>query len=198
MLVISICQTYVGQLSLESPLFSVSLCDFVFEMNLAQLVTESTHVKGNILDLVFTNVENSIHDFSISNSHPLIPSDHRTISFKINCIYSPRQRTSHKPFFDYSKADLGALCDHLLDTDFSDCLYSDNVEYVWSSIKSSILNAMNIYIPKVRIKPRKHPKWYNSDIRHMLNCICTVRRKYNKHPTSYNLSKLHNLDYRAN
>ena len=82
----------------------------------------------------------------------------------------------------------------LFDTDFGDCTHSDDVEYVWSYIKSAILKAMSIYIPKVRLTPRKHPNWYNPDIRLMLNCIRTLRRKCNKHPTSYNLSKLQNLE----
>ena len=37
--------------------FSNSFCDFVFEMSLSQLVMEATHIKGNILDLVLTNVK---------------------------------------------------------------------------------------------------------------------------------------------
>ena len=58
-----------------------SFCDFVFEMSLSQLVMEATHIKGNILDLVLTNVENSICELSIDTSHPLVHSGHHSITF---------------------------------------------------------------------------------------------------------------------
>ena len=90
--------------------FSISFCDFVYEMNLSQLVMDSTHVKGNILDLVLTNAENFIYDLFIADSLPLIPSDHCTVSFKIKYALPPSQRTSHKYFFDYSKANFDGLC----------------------------------------------------------------------------------------
>ena len=51
-----------------------------------------------------------------------------------------------------------------------------------------------MYTPKVKLKPGKQPKWYNSDIRHHLNCIRTLRRKCSSHPTSFNFSKLQALE----
>ena len=40
--------------------FSNSFCDFVFKHNLTQLMTTPTHEKGNVLDLVLTNVDDVI------------------------------------------------------------------------------------------------------------------------------------------
>jgi len=77
---------------------------------------------------------------------------------------------------NFSKADFEELCNHLLETDFSDCYSSVIVEDVWSTIKHAILYAMNLHIPMLKIKSHKHPKWYNSDIRHHLNCIRTLRK----------------------
>ena len=84
------------------------------------------------------------------------------------------------------------MCDYLLDIDFSDCLLSSSIEQVWSILKYAILTAMHIYIPKVRVKPKHHPKWFNSEIRHAINCLRTLRKKYS---TPRNLSKLHSLEY---
>ena len=39
------------------------------------------------------------------------------------------------------------------------------------------------YIPKLRLKSRPHPKWFNSDIRHHLNCLRTLRQKLKIHPS---------------
>ena len=49
---------------------------------------------------------------------------------------------------------------------------------------------MNLHIPKVKIKSQKHPKWYNSDIRHHLNWIHTLRKRCISHPTIHNSAKL--------
>ena len=86
------------------------------------------------------------------------------------------------------------LCDHLLDIDFSNCLQSNAVEHVWSSIKSVILKAMDIYIPKVRLKTSKRPRWFTPEIKHLKNRIRTVRRKCKYHPTPSNCSKLLDLE----
>ena len=49
---------------------------------------------------------------------------------------------------------------------------------------------MNLYIPKLKVKTLKHPKWFNSDLRHHLNCIRSLRKRIRVHPTEKKLSKL--------
>jgi len=142
------------------------VCDFVYKHNFSQLVDCPTHVKGNILDLVLTTSE------SIRSSHcPLI----------FNMLHNRRRVTN--ACHDFCKADFEELCNHLLETDFSDCYNSVVVEDIWSTIKHAILYAMNLHIPMVKIKSHKHPKWYNSDIRHHLNCIRTLRKRCISCPT---------------
>ena len=34
--------------------------------------------------------------------------------------------------------------------DFSPCLLSNDIEFVWSTIKSAVYSGMNLFIPKVR------------------------------------------------
>ena len=177
-----------------SSAFSNSLCEFVYEESLSQLINCPTHIKGNTLDLILTNVENLISNLSVSEPHPLIPSDHFTLSFDFKFAFPPLTKKSCKYVFDYSKADYECLCDYLLDTDFSDCFHCCNVEDAWSHIKHAILNAMHLHIPKVKIKSFNHPKWYNSEIRHLIKCIRTLRRKCKSHSTSHNISKLQSLE----
>ena len=98
--------------------------------------------------------------------------------------------------FDYANADYDGLCEYLLEFDFSLCLQSNNTEQVWSIIKSTILCAMDLFIPKVHIKAVSYPKWYNSEIRHLIKCSHSLRRKYRRIPTPHNLSKLQSLQLR--
>jgi len=68
---------------------SNSFCDLVFYLNLVQLVDQPTHSCGNILDLVLTNIEDSIAFLSI---HPVdftpIKSDHFPVTFSLNANLS--------------------------------------------------------------------------------------------------------------
>ena len=87
---------------------STSFCDFMYKMNLTQLVMDSNHVKGNILDLVTTNTKNLI---SIAESHPLISSS-RYIIF---ChLY---EELPINTFLTIPKPVFVGPCDHLLDSD---------------------------------------------------------------------------------
>ena len=61
---------------------------------------------------------------------------------------------------------------------------------MWSSIKLIIQQAMDLFIPKVKLRSHQFPKWFTPDIRHRLNCLRTLRRKCITHPTAHNLSKL--------
>ena len=49
---------------------------------------------------------------------------------------------------------------------------------------------MHLFIPKVRLKSYQHPKWFNSDIRHHLNCLRTLRRKLRIHPSEHIKSRI--------
>lgn len=101
--------------------FSGQLCDLAFKLNISQLVTESTHCKGNdILDIVHTNQEECLSLPIVNNS--LFPaSGHFTIPFSIKHEHRPSKVTS-STFMNFSKANYTSMCDFLLDWDFSPCL----------------------------------------------------------------------------
>ena len=44
---------------------SDSFCDLAFNLNLFHLIKNPTHTQGNILDIMLTNVEESIHTLTI-------------------------------------------------------------------------------------------------------------------------------------
>ena len=92
--------------------------------------------------------------------------------------------------FDFPKANMPGLCSFLENSDFSHCFLSCDVDHVWSSIKLIIQQAMDLFIPKVKLRSHQFPKWFTPDIRHRLNCLRTLRRKCITHPTAHNLSKL--------
>ena len=181
-----ICWASLSGTSLVSNLF----CDFVFEKNLSQLITCPTHIKGNTLDIVLTNDEQLVDNLSVSKCSSSLPSDHYLISFNIPLTCSSIK--NHEALVVYD-ADYEGLCDSLLETDFSSCFLSNCVELVWCFIKHTILHAMDLFIPKVRVKSSPNPKWFNPAIRHTIKCLRTHRRKCHLRPTPHNLSELQSL-----
>ena len=79
-------------------------------------------------------------------------------------------------------------------SDFTDCFLSDSIEHVWSVIKNLILNGMHLHIPTVKLRKQCYPKWFDSELRHLLNCLHTLTRKCHHHPTPHILSKLRALE----
>lgn len=159
-------------------------CDFVFDHNLSQLVTSPTHCKGNILDLVFTNIPDSISTPSVhSQQDCCLSSDHFLLSFSV-AFTMPTSHHKHPLcyVYDYSKADWEGLLNHLLDTDFSALYTTKDVDAAWSLLRDTITNATNRYIPKVCIRSHQRPKWFTSDVQHLLNKTSSLRRRFRSSP----------------
>ena len=68
--------------------------------------------------------------------------------------------------------------------DFSPCFQTEDIEFIWLYLSTVIKDAMNMFIPVAPIHYNKQPTWFNSDIRHHINCLQTLRRKLNKNPTN--------------
>ena len=51
-----------------------------------------------------------------------------------------------------------------------------------------------MYIPKIPNKIANQPKWFNSHIRHKINCLRTLKRKSLKHPSETNKLKVKHLE----
>ena len=171
---------------------SNALCEFVFSNGLVQLVTEATHIKGNTLDLVLTNIPDVFMNVSVNSINHIINTDHLLISFTLknySVSLSSSQKKSHY-IMDYNNMDLDGLCDYLLDFDFSSILALRDVEETWSSLKSVLTTALDLFVPKKKVPSKKSPVWFNSSIRHHLNRVHTLRRKVKSVHSDNNCKKL--------
>ena len=65
-----------------------------------------------------------------------------------------------------------------------------NVDEIWLCLKSQLLLARDFYVPKFKIPAKPHPKWFDSAVRHKLNCVRTLHKKCRKHPSLSNQQKL--------
>ena len=164
-------------------------CEFVFDNDLDQLVTEPTHCQGSTLDLILTNCSRIVHDVK-AHKKSCIPTDHFIISFSIQTPVLPSSRSKSRFVYNFSKANFNLMADYLLYCNFEPCLSSLDVEFVWSYIKCTIYKAMDLFIPKLRLRANNSPKWFNATIRHKLNCIHHLRKKAKHHSSVRNQQKL--------
>ena len=176
--------------------FSSNLCDLIFQHNYVQQVDHPTHIHGNIFDLINTSSESSVSDInSTVEFNQTIKSDHYIISFKLHQS-SPTPPTSKDPvyIFDYHKGDYEGLNNFLISIDFSICYQSNNVEFIWSFIKSTLCKAIREFIPLIKQNAAYHPKYFTPPIRHQVNCVRSLKKKYHKSPTNANLTRLNNTE----
>ena len=167
------------------------ICDFAFDLNLEQLVSAPTHIKGNILDIVLTNCDNYINNLTIHPHQGLsIQSDHFILSFSIAKSRPSPNLISPRYVYDYSKADWDGLSSYLLDYDFDSIFHLSDVETCWMSLKQSLLTAMSLFVPKVKLWAHQRPKWFTASIQNHLNKVHSLRKKTRSTPFPQNLSNL--------
>ncbi len=97
--------TDINWLSLTgSSQFSQDLCNLVFDKNLTQLITLPTHVHGNILDLILTNIPHLISDVTVDTTILSSISDHYTVLFNmVTNSQSPQSQQRTHFLFNYKK-----------------------------------------------------------------------------------------------
>ncbi len=129
---------------------SKSFCEKLFELNLDQLVHVPTHVMGNTLDLIITNVCEEIDNVQVETENKY--SDHYTVHFTISTEY-PRVSNNRKYLYvhDNAKADYEGMNTFLLDHDFSEYYQTRDTDKLWFYLKSLFEEAIDKFVPKVRI-----------------------------------------------
>ena len=97
--------------------FSSKICDLIFQYNYTQIVEYSTHVQGNILDLIITNCDENISSPQIhTEDNPLLKSDHYPVTFNLNLLHNCNATTVSDSInlYDYSKADFDSVNEYSL------------------------------------------------------------------------------------
>ena len=149
----------------------------MYDCGFAQLITDPTHFKGNILDLASTNNP----DF-LANVRPCcdpfqIETNHHTIFLVIHDNISDTISSTIKEVYNYFRTNLDGSADYLLDYNFFSCISSSGIEMSWLILKSIITRSVKIFLPKVKMWAHPSPKWFTSEIKHGLHVVHTLRKK---------------------
>ena len=137
------------------------LDEFV-QAGLVQLINESTHIKGNILDILLTNSEHFINDIIVSISNGLCKSDHYSINFKINLKVN-RKETEKIKAFNYKRANWDLLNRDLSIVDWTSMIDTSNPDNAWMNFKDTLLQLVDLHIPRITIKSKYKPPWFDAE-----------------------------------
>ena len=132
-----------------------------------QLVNFPTHIKGNKLDLILTNVPGMLSD--IEDMGRLGRSDHVMLLMKLET--SARGAPTEQMVPNWRRADWDGLKKCVGEADMVEKMEAASAEQAWNILKSSILSAVEKNVP---LKPRRtsnKPSWMTRGI------IRALRRK---------------------
>ena len=133
----------------------------------SQLVEFPTHIKGNILDLVLTNVPEQVTE--IENVGRLGRSDHVMLLVKLQVAAQEAPTSQMVP--NWHKADWDGLKRSVTEADMVARMDGATAAQAWDIFKGSILQAVEKFVPTRPRRGNNKPAWMNRDI------IRALRRK---------------------
>ena len=140
--------------------------------NFQQLVTFPTHVRGNVLDLIFANrPENIINIESLGN---LSNSDHSILS--IDVIFNSKFNSSDELIEDWKNGDVEGLKDFLKMVNWYETMDGRDTEECWKFFKDKISTGIDRFIPKIRRRKSNNHQWMTRQVKRIVR---QKQRHYN-------------------
>ena len=157
--------------------------DALDEKSLDQIIDFPTHVRGNILDLLLTDMPEKILD--VKDVGNLGSSDHCILLFDMlfDCDYS----ATSQMLPDWQKADNEGLENYLNSINWQ-CINNVDTESGWNFFKTKIQNGIEKYVP---FKPRRKkgkPCWITKDVTKLSRKKQKLWKRFSKNRTSENFS----------
>ena len=143
---------------------------------MVQMVDFSTHVKGNTLDLVITNMPERV--LEVREEGRLGKSDHVMIVTEISV--GKLHRDSQMPLPDWHNADWASMRGELEDRVWINSVTRSSMDVAWQLVKDEVDELTRKYVPLRRRRNHNRPVWMNQEI---LRAIRKKKRlwKQNKH-----------------
>ena len=127
---------------------------------MTQLVDFSTQVKGNILDLVITNMPERV--LEVREEGRLGKSDHMMIVTEISVGGVAKE--NQIPLPDWRRADWTAMRTELEDRAWINRVRSSNMEAAWQLVKGKVEELTRKYVPVRRRRNQNRPAWMTQEI----------------------------------
>jgi Reverse transcriptase (RNA-dependent DNA polymerase)/Endonuclease-reverse transcriptase len=134
---------------------------------LEQLVTCSTHVRGNILDLVITDSPERVLD--ISEEGRLGSSDHVMLLTRVTVGAGTPPNVRAMP--DWGRADWQGMRGELQQVDWNAALHGKSADQAWTHLREKVEEVVTRFVPERRRRNHDKPPWLSRNI------LRAIRRK---------------------
>ena len=137
------------------------------ESLMEQLVDFPTHIRGNILDVILTNIPERFHE--VKEDGRLGRSDHCMISATISM--TRKKQAKEELRLNWARADWRAMELDLARAGWQRRFQGLGAEEAWMILKQEINKVVEEHVPKYRMRNHDKPAWLNRDI------LREIRRK---------------------
>jgi Endonuclease-reverse transcriptase len=136
----------------------MELLEAAHAANMDQMTSFPTHVRGNRLDLILTNVPEKIRH--VEDAGRLGRSDHSIISFEIVTKVTPEPAKTVK---NWRRADWASIRDGLRNTVWPTTEDNTSVEEFWQKIRNRISVLTEQHVPVRQVKGNR-ANWMSNEI----------------------------------
>ena len=169
---------------------NIPLVNAVGNQFLEQMVKESTHARGNILDLVFTNMPENV--LNISTIGNLGNSDHSIL--KIELDISPQFNETSELIRDWRKGDNEGLVNCIKNIDFHGIFQGKNADQKWETFKEVTDIALDRYIPMTTRRKPGQPPWLSHAVIRITRKKSRYWKRFTKNRSDTNFANYKNIE----
>ena len=134
----------------------------VSDLGHKQLISDPTHITGNVLDLSFTNIPEIVSDVKILGRDEACLSDHYSISLKVDLSIA-RKKIARKKVYNYSKVNWRELNSTLKRVKWDRLIGRLDPQSAWHCFQKILSNLCEACIPKRNVKNQFQPPWYDTE-----------------------------------
>ena len=146
------------------------------DLGLLQCINDTTHSKGNILDILLTKSKQYVTDLKIIYTERFCISDHFAITFNIKHKIMRKPRVK-RTCYDYKNAPWENLNNDLNCINWDNLLEYVEPEVAWNNFKDILFEKIQHHIPKFDIKTEYQPPWFDFE------CYTKCKEKDRLHKT---------------
>ena len=132
-----------------------------------QLVTFSTHIRGNRLDLLLTNIPERV--VNVQEAGRLGHSDHTMILAQVTTNRAETRKAKEQ--LDWHRADWDSMRAAMANINWREELDGKSGSEAWTSLRDHLNGVVNENVPLRRRRNQNRPAWLTKEI------LCAIRRK---------------------
>jgi hypothetical protein len=127
-----------------------------------QLVDFSTHIKGNILDLVLTNIPERVAE--VREEGRLGNNDHSSIAIevKVGSENHPNKQQEGRP--DWARADWSEMKEKARNWNWRGELRGTSAGEAWTRLRGKVESWIETCVPKRQLRNKNRPPWLLQEI----------------------------------